>query len=457
MKDRFGIDWTGAKGTFFWKRPQIGRRMFIRHAATAVGGYFLLPTRPGDGIARAAAATKGTARNCIFILLSGAPSHSDTFDLKEGPWTPAFFNPTSYGDLRFPQGLMPNLAAQIDSLAFVRSARSWAAVHGLSQTWVQIGRNPTSAAGKISPHIGSIASIELRPQETDPLLPTFLSLNAGGGHPENGYFPPLYAPFYVSPRGAGLGNTQHRDGRARFETRSNLLAEIDSERRADLAYGSALAEMATWNAAARKMMYNADIDRIFTFAADERARFGSSNFGDACITARNLLRARAGTRFIQITFGGWDNHSNIYQQNAALGGLSRQFDNGLSTLMSDLRADGLLDQTLIVAMGEFGRTVGPLNASSGRDHHLQQSVLFAGAGIHGGRAIGATDERGFATAEPGWSGGRDVRPEDIEATIYSALGIDWTTTRYDDPLGRGFEYVPSNNDYGFGPVHELWE
>ncbi|MGI8989625.1 MAG: hypothetical protein ACR2I2_08585 [Bryobacteraceae bacterium] len=86
----------------------------------------------------------------------------DTFDLKEGPWLPASFNPTSYGDLRFPQGLMPKLAGQIGSLAFVRSARSWAAVHGLSQTWYQIGRNPISALAKIAPHIGSVVSIEKR-------------------------------------------------------------------------------------------------------------------------------------------------------------------------------------------------------------------------------------------------------------------------------------------------------
>ncbi|MGH9720624.1 MAG: hypothetical protein ACRD8O_10455, partial [Bryobacteraceae bacterium] len=121
MKDRFGIDWSNIPGKPFASGPQLGRRLFFRHMATAVGGYFLLPGRPMETIAKAGVATKATAKNVIFMLLTGAPSHVDTFDLKEGAWLPARFNPTSYGDLRFPQGLMPKLADQISSLAFVRS------------------------------------------------------------------------------------------------------------------------------------------------------------------------------------------------------------------------------------------------------------------------------------------------------------------------------------------------
>ena len=87
------------QGVPFWEKPQLGRRMFFRHMGTALGGYFLLPTRPMETIAKAAAATRGTAKNVIFILMNGAPSHTDTFDLKEGPWTPGALNPTSYGDI----------------------------------------------------------------------------------------------------------------------------------------------------------------------------------------------------------------------------------------------------------------------------------------------------------------------------------------------------------------------
>jgi len=112
---------------------------------------------------------------------------------------------------------------------------------------------------------------------------------------------------------------------------------------------------------------------------------------------------------------------------------------------------------MIVMAGEFGRTVGKLTAAAGRDHYTQQFAFFAGAGITGGKAIGSTDTTGSSIVDPGWSRGRAVKPEDIEATIYSAMGINWTTVRYDDPLGRGFYYVPNSDQDIYGPINELWQ
>ena len=454
MRDRFGNDWSKIKGTRFWQRPHIGRRMFFRHMASALGGYFLLPGRR-FGVAKAAGTPIGTAKNCIFVLLTGAPSHVDTFDLKEGPWTPAYFNPTSYGDLRFPQGLMPNLANQLDSIAFLRSTQAWATAHGIAQTWVQIGRNPVSGLAKIAPHIGSVVAMELGPQSADRTLPAFISLNTGDG-PGSGYFPPDDAPFYVNPSGGGLPNTTHSGGPAVFDRRYGLKLEIDTELEAGSGLGPATDEIYAANLSARKLMYSDQVTQIFTFDQNTRLAYGNSGFGNACIAARNLLRAQAGTRFIQISFGSWDHHVNIYQPRANLQLMATQLDSGLGSLIADLKQDGTLDQTLIVAIGEFGRTVGPLNVNNGRDHHVQQTALFAGARIPGKRAIGATDATGSMITDPGWSRQRQVRPEDIESTIYSALGIDWTKVRHDDPLGRGFEYVPFSDQDLYGPVNELW-
>ena len=115
-----------------------------------------------------------------------------------------------------------------------------------------------------------------------------------------------------------------------------------------------------------------------------------------------------------------------------------------------------------MACGEFGRTPGQLsNSRNGRDHYLQMFFVLAGGGVKGGTVIGETNEQGGKgpgafTTEPGWYRDRDIRPEDIEATIYSALGIDWTTIRYDDPLDRGFYYVPLAEDDAYAPVEELW-
>jgi hypothetical protein len=455
MKDRFGKDWSRIVGTQFWKLPHVSRRMFFRHAASAVGGYYLMPSRPMDTVAKASPSMIGTAKNCIFILLTGAPSHTDTFDLKEGPWTPAYFNPTTYGDIRFPQGLMPNIANHLDSIALARSVEAWATAHGLAQTWVQIGRNPTSGLSKIAPHIGSVVAMELAPSSPDHTLPAFVSLNTGGG-PDQGYFPPDDAPFFVSPGGSGLGNTAHAGGQTVFERRYGLKLDIDADLESNAPLGTQVDESYKDNLSARKLMYNSSVDAIFNFDTATKVSYGNSGFGNACIVARNLMRSKMGTRFVQISFGSWDHHVNIYAPNTNLQSMAKQFDSGLGQLIADLKADGTLDSTLIVALGEFGRTTGPLNTTAGRDHLPQQTALFAGAKVRGGKVVGSTDALGQNIADPGWSRQRAIRPEDLEATIYSALGIDWTKVRRDDPFNRGFEYVPFSEQDLYGPVNELW-
>src|SRR5207245_1431153 len=121
-------------------------------------------------------------------------------------------------------------------------------------------------------------------------------------------------------------------------------------------------------------LFNSIVDRIFNLDAVERNRYGNTAFGAACLTARNLLRANLGTRFIQINLGSWDYHQNLYAQ---LTPMASQFDSGLGALLVDLKAAGLLDETLIVAQGEFGRTVGPLNSNAGCTHVLQTAMWFS--------------------------------------------------------------------------------
>jgi hypothetical protein len=453
-KDRFGFD-TNREGVFFLRRPELTRRLLFRHGGSALGGYFLMNYGGGEP-ARAAVAPVNTARYCVFVNMQGGPSHSDLFDLKEGAWTPAAFAPTNYGDIRWPQGLMPKLAEQIGSISLVRSMRSWTGVHSLGQSWMQIGRNPALSQSKFAPHIGSIASIELA-DRTKP-LPAFLALNPSD-MPGSGYLPPENGPFGIAAGGAGLPNSTFSGGAANFARRYDLMQMIDAEERLLQKLGSTSQETVVWNAAARRLMYNEQMNAAFTASAAERARYGNSTFGTACITARNLISADLGARFIQINVGGWDNHAGIYTGALNAGNANstgRLFDAALGTLIADLASAGLLDRTLIVGMGEFGRTVGALNASTGRDHFQQQAVMLAGARLKGGRVIGSTDAVGSVTSDPGWSRARDVRPEDIEATIYSALGIDWTRIRHDDPLGRGFYYVPDSDKDLYGPIDELW-
>src|SRR5207245_3409303 len=139
--------------------------------------------------------------------------------------------------------------------------------------------------------------------------------------------------------------------------------------------------------------------------------------------------------------GGWDHHSNIYKPAAtgvnSLYTQAAQFDPAYGALMSDLQSMQLLDQTLVVILAEFGRTVGPLNNQAGRDHNLRMTSVWAGGGVRGRQIIGQTDPTGNNVIDYGWSGARDIRPEDVTCTIYSSLGIDYTTVRHDDPLNRG--------------------
>jgi hypothetical protein len=404
---------------------------------------------------------RNTARNCIFIFLSGAPSHVDTWDLKEGSWTPADFAPTSYlnGTLRFPQGLMPKTAEHLDKLAFIRSGFAWAAVHQLAQTWTQISRSPTGATGAIAPHIGAVVSIE----STAGVLPAFIALNSGG-IPASGYLPARYGPFVVQTAATGLSTLAHPEGAGRFSTRWNALQSFDVNRTTGALAKKSL-DMHDLYGQAKAIMDDPAVDALFSFTDAEHARYGSSDFGDGLLVAKQLLAGRKGARFIQVTFGGWDHHSDIYDKQAAdsLYTQCAAFDPAFGALLTDLAitpgADPgktLLDETLVVVVGEFGRTTGPLTGQGGRDHYLRFAALMTGGGVKGGRVIGKTNETGSQIVEYGWSANRDIRPEDITATIYSALGIDYTTVRADDPLNRGFEYVPGAKDGYYQPIEELF-
>jgi len=283
----------------------------------------------------------------------------------------------------------------------------------------------------------------------------FLALNSNGAVGP-GYLPASYGPFKVTPSTGGIANTTNPAGQTRFNNRMKLLHTLDDGLRQDSPNGNAVTDYDSFYDAAQGMMYNPVVNQAFGFTAAESQRYGNSGLGNAMLVAAQVLKANQGTRFVQITSNdGWDMHQNIYAANT-LPAKAKILDDGLSTLIADLKSAGLLDSTLIVMAGEFGRTVGPITAQGGRDHWPQQFAFFAGGGVKGGKIIGRTDDRGADVVDFGWSEKRYVYAEDIEATIYSAVGIDWTTVRHDDPFGRGFEYVPKTGPFAFMPVHELW-
>ncbi len=448
----------------FFDRPFVNRRQFFEILGAGVTGSFLLPrlARAQTDASTAGVATKNTAKNVIFILLAGAISHTDTFDLKMvNGVTPTNFAPATVNGVDWPMGLLPKTGALLSDLAIVSSMQAHALVHSLAQHWTQIGRNPAAALGNIAPNIGSIVAIEK--YQPGQLFPPFLALNSAACV-GSGYLSAQYAPFKVVPAASGLANTTNPNDpngtNGRFQAMYSGLQTLDGGLRSNSPYGKPLQDYNDFYTAAEQMMYNQTVKTAFSFTTADSQRYGSSGFGNACLVAKQVLAADQGARFILVTFGSWDMHQDIYGKQNPKGNnmytMGKPLDDGYSALISDLKGSGLLDDTLVVMVGEFGRTVGPLSGAGGRDHWTQQSAVFAGAGIQGGRAIGSTDSTGAATADPGWSRGRSVNPEDIEATVYSAMGIDWTTVRHDGPFGRGFEYEPFSDQDLYGPINELW-
>ena len=444
----------------FFNRPHFTRRRFFEILGAGVVGSYLVGkvAKAADITTQPGVTTQNKAKNCIFILLAGAPSHTDTFDLKVlNGTTPSNFNPTMINGINWPAGLFPGLAKQLPNICLVRSMHAWALVHSLAQRWTQIGRNPAAALGDIAPNIGSVVAIEK--STPNQIFPPFLALNSATAA-GNGYFSAQYAPFKILPASSGIPNTTNVLGQARADELWSRVHELDDPLRQHSPYGQPLQDYDAFYNSAKSLTYNSTVSKAFGFTTADSARYGNNAFGNACLVAKQVLEANQGTRFIQITFGNWDMHQDIYGQQNPKGNnlytMGKPLDDGVSTLLSDLQSNGLLDETLVVMVGEFGRTVGPVTPAGGRDHWLQQTSVFAGAGVEGGRAIGTTAADGSDTVDFGWSRNRYVRPEDIEATVYSAMGIDYTTVRHDDPFHRGFEYVPFSEQDLYGPINELW-
>ena len=251
-------------------------------------------------------------------------------------------------------------------------------MHSLAQTWTQIGRNPAGVLGNIAPNMGSVVAIEKEAERrSGQVFPTFLALNSNSAA-GSGYFPASYAPFKVTPTNGGLKNTTNADGQTRFNARWDFLHHLDDPLRVQAPDGQPMADYDQFYAAANGMMYNPVVTNAFKYAASDSMRYGNTAFGNACLLAKQVLSADQGTRYVEITLGGWDMHVNIYK---LLPTLVKTLDSGVSQLIGDLKAQGLFDETLIVMAGEFGRTVGPLTAAMGRDHYSQQFAFFAGAGM----------------------------------------------------------------------------
>lgn len=429
------------------------REAFRLGSAAAVGSWFLPLVQPHKVRAASKVTPRGTARFAIFVMLDGGQSHVDAWDLKEHKWTPQDFEIKEIQPgVKWPVSLYPKLGKMMDKYALIRSAAAWDAVHGRAQYYVQAAHPLNLALKKELPPMGAVVANELasRRRSSDS-FPPYVAINVVGsqaGLLSSGFLPAAYSPFHLNTTTDLSAFSPDPEGKKELMRRWELLKQFDDRLRTDTSLqAKAFRDYNDHYEGATKLMADPRAAAVFRMGDEDKKRYGGTITGDACILARNLIEADAGTNFIFLQQNGWDHHKDIYQtKNHYVH--SRELDSALSALLGDLdsikRKDGrsLLDETLVFCLGEFGRTPGPINGLNGRDHYPNcYTVLAAGGGIKGGKIIGKTDDLGEKVTDAQWSGKRPIYMEDIATTVYSALGIDWTKTVTNTPSGRTFYYV----------------
>lgn len=438
--------------------PQLTRREAFRLGALSISGFHLLPFVAGNVHAQSKISPRSSADCVIFLNLQGGPSQMDTFDVKEGKWGPENRDiRTTPQGFKFPYGLMPKLTGNLSDLLIVRSMEAWETVHSRGQYYLQTGHPVSPARVKEMPSIGSIIAYEFeQKKKSSDFLPPFISMNYAattmyGPLQGEGSLPSYCSPLTMDLNDKNLPFLVAEKDRDRFNQRWKLLQELDGTSQKLTAQSPKTArQYDAFRNAVHRMMVEPKIGEVMQLTKEEHVAYGSTPLGDACVIARNMVAANAGAKFIFVTQPGWDHHGNIYGKEGK-GGIYKtcsDLDGAFSALLTDLkrikRSDGssLLDRTLVVCMGEFGRTPGDLTTQLGREHYAKAMVgAFAGAGVKGSRVLGATDDEAAAVTDFGWSGKRPIYIEDISATIYSTLGIDWTKRITNMPSGRDFVYI----------------
>lgn len=455
--------------TEFASFPRLSRREFCRVGSVSVVGGSLLPMAGNLNASSDQSVEPRGGADCVICLnLVGGPSQMDTFDVKDLKPTPEDLDiRTTHLGYRWPYGLLPGLGTMLDDVLVVRSMAAWETLHNLAQYYLQVGHPFNPARVREMPSIGSVIAYELlgKAKESD-FLPPFISMNYPAGAVNGtlirqGYLNSSAAPLTLDVRAGGnmpfVLDEAYKD---RFNRRLDFLRSFDSSRQSpSLGTPQELLEWDAFSRSAEKMIKSPRIAGIFELSEAERRRYGGSPFGDACLMARNMVAAESGARYILVSQSGWDHHGDIYgkdvdglmEDRRARGGLYKNcgdLDPAMTALLTDLKklesknGGALLDRTFVVAAGEFGRTPGELTDIKGRDHWpAVRAGLFAGGGVRPGRVLGATNDAGGAITRFDWHQNRPIYPEDVTATIYSVLGIDWTKKIGGTPSGREFQYV----------------
>lgn len=416
-----------------YRLSSISRRDSIAFGTLASFGM----ARLSESLCQASTASSfGRARRCVVIWLDGGPSHLETFDPK--PEAPAEVRGplgvvrTMHPGEVFGEGL-PQLAKRADQFSIIRSMTSPVGEHNLATQYALSGHIPGGRAA--APAFLLPASRELRRARPLPAHVAIPHFDMGGGSKLQGFLDTSYLPWSLGveptdndfvdrvwPAQAGLDSQ-------RLARRRSLLSSVGPE-------SSALAD-------SLDLLQDTEARGAFELqreSAATRARYGGKAVGQNCLLARRLLEA--GVPMITINNQGWDTHARLHERLHAgyTGarvpvGLIPSLDLAVSALLDDLRSSGLIDETLVVVMGEFGRTP-KINTLGGRDHWPRAySVLVSGGGILPGTIYGSSDRVGENAADS------PVTPSDLVATFYHLLGLD-PHQRVTTPDGQQLSRVP---------------
>jgi Protein of unknown function (DUF1501) len=390
------------------------RRHFLSHLAGA--SALTIPALTlGHSLRTHAADLKKNHKAAILLWMSGGPSTIDIWDLKPGAATGGPFRPISTaGDVQICEH-MPQTAKAMDKLSIVRSMSTAEADHNRGRYYMHTGYKP----GPIEhPSYGSVIAHELIDQRTDLAIPPFISV--GGGSVGPGFLGMAWSPFVVNSNGQirnlDMGMDQNRLVQ-RMKTLELIETSFISQNRGAAAEDHLKILNKTVNLMTSTQM---DAFKVTKEPKEVQDRYGNDGFGRGCLMARRLVEA--GVPFVEVDFGGWDNHQNIHNilsqgNNAKLPILDR----AMSALVEDLSQRGLLQDTAIIWMGEFSRTP-RINGNSGRDHWARSwSVVVGGAGMKGGIAVGKTNEDGTTVETDPYTS------QDVMATVCKALGISLET------------------------------
>jgi uncharacterized protein (DUF1501 family) len=378
---------------------------------------------------RARAADQPRATSCILIWLDGGPSHLDTFDPK--PEAPAEVRGpfkaigTSVAGIQICEHL-PRVAAAMGDIALIRSLTHELGNHDTGTRFLLTGHRPTPAL--TYPSLGSLVA---HTHGFRSALPPYVAIpnTAAGGTADAagpGWLPGAFSAFNVGNDPSRVRDLQPPEGVsfARNTHRREMLETMDAFTRS-MESGKTVQDRDAYYEQAYRLMASAEAKAAFDLSREKpstRELYGSSRVGTGCLLARRLVEA--GSRFVTVVDNGWDTHQQIARElpDSRFPGSGKlpNLDRAYAALLTDLRERCLLSSTLVVLMGEFGRTP-KLNAQGGRDHWPRAGfACLSGGGTKGGQVIGATDSFGEAPVD------RAVSPSDLAFTILSLLGVDPT-------------------------------